>query len=76
VAITCSIIQVGSGYRLARPYRTSTAARLAGTTGPAYTLVPNIARTALDVLLDHMPDIRPEPGRRTAGNSERRDREP
>jgi aromatic O-demethylase, cytochrome P450 subunit len=29
---------------------------------PAYAFVPAMARTALDVLLDRLPDIRPEPG--------------
>jgi cytochrome P450 len=29
---------------------------------PAYAFVPAMARTALDVLLDRMPNIRPEPG--------------
>jgi cytochrome P450 len=33
---------------------------------PAYAFVPAIARTALDVLLDRIPDLRPEPGRRPA----------
>ncbi|HEY0804461.1 MAG TPA: cytochrome P450, partial [Pseudonocardiaceae bacterium] len=33
---------------------------------PAFAFVPAIARTSLDVLLDHVSDLRPEPGSRPA----------